>query len=328
MQPQYPDNQVKGKDCSFFLQVKPGQTQTISVFVVNQEKKTRTIRFGINTAYTTDNGTIAFDRASKHLPADSSRKLSIADFVQAPTVKDVKVGPGESGTLTFTLKIPETSFKGYLLGAIYAMPLGEDSKTTTQKGTLLRNQYSYALPIVLTMDPTYDTSLKLRLNTIRPAVISKDDNDVGIAVNVQNTNADYETSKLHITANVTRKGSNKVIHSKTVKSSAFAPNSNYDFAISWGGKPLEPGKYHLSWKSNVGGLQNWNFERDFTITNADAQQLNNQAGFKPNYLWLWILLGVLVLILIVIVTYYIGRKRNRNQSQDSRNLTQTNQRNR
>ncbi|WP_367368627.1 DUF916 and DUF3324 domain-containing protein [Schleiferilactobacillus harbinensis] len=319
MMPQYPSNQVKGKDGSFFLQVKPGQTQKITVVVVNQENKNRTIRFGINTAYTTDNGSIAYDLADKYLPKDSSRKFLVGSFVQDPQVQDVKIGPKKAGTVSFTMKMPTTAFKGYLLGGIYAMPVGETSNTVTQKGTVLRNQYAYTLPITLTMDPTAELSLNLRLNTIRPKILSPVDRSVGIAVNVQNTNPTYIQNKLYISAKVTRKGSNKVIHSKTVDNSDFAPNSNYDFSISWGGQPLEPGKYHLSWKSNIGGLQNWNFERDFTISNADAQSLNNQAGFKPNYVWLWILLGVLALALIIIVTYYFGRKRNQKHAQANTN---------
>lgn len=318
--PMYPKNQLGGETGSFSLLVKPSQIQEVTVRVVNQQDKKRTIRFGFNTAYTNSSGNISYDLGSKYLPKDSSRKISIADLVQSPQVQTVQVGPSQTGFLTFKLKMPSTQFNGVLLGAIFAMPVGEKNNTVTQSGTTLRNQFGMALPVTLKMDQNYKAPIKLRLNTIRPAIVNK---SIGVQVNVQNVNPQFTYSDLNIHARISKKGSSKVLHSNSVTQSSFAPNSNYNYAISWGGKPLEPGKYHLSWKSDVGGVQNWNFERDFTITNAQAQNLNNQAGFKPSYLWLWILLGVLVLVLIIIVTYYVGRKRSRqnNQATNSSNTS-------
>ena len=307
MMPMYPKNQLGGETGSFSLLVKPGQIQDVTFRLVNQQNKKRTIRFGINTSYTTESGGLAYDLASKYLPKDSTRKVSIADLVQSPQVQTVQVDAGETGFVTFKLKMPSEKFDGVLLGGIFAMPVGEKNTTVTQKGTTLRNEFGMVLPITLKEDQNDKTPINLRLNTIRPGIINK---TVGVQVNVQNINPQFTNQNLNIHARISKKGSSKILHSNSVAKTSFAPNSNYNFGISWGGKPLEPGKYHLSWKSDIGGVQNWNFERDFTITNAQAQNLNNQAGFKPNYLWLWILLGVLVLILIVIITYYIGRKRN------------------
>lgn len=318
MTPVYPKNQIGGESGAFKLLVKPGQTQDIVIRVVNQRDKARTIRFGINTSYTTAAGEIAYDLAGKYLPSDSTRKVSLASLVQSPQVQSAKIEPNQTGFLTFKLKIPDRAFSGVLLGGIYAMPVGETNTTTAQDGTKLRNEFGMALPITLLMNQNYKDPINLRLNTIRPGIVN---NTVGIQVNVQNINPQFANKKLNIQARVTKKGSTAVLHSKSVSMTSFAPNSNYEFGISWGGKPLEPGKYHLSWKSDIGGVQNWNFERDFTITNAQAQNLNNQAGFKPNYLWLWILLGVLVLVLVIIVTYFIGRKRSQKNAQSANSGT-------
>lgn len=312
--PVYPDNQIGGASGAFDLLVKPGSTQPVSIKVVNSEDKKRTIRFVLNTAYTNDVGNLMYNRGGKYLPKDSTRKFSIGDFPKVQ-IQDVVFQPKQTGYVNFKLDIPNQQWQGVLLGGVMAVPLNEQSNTVTQKGTILHNEYGLTLPITLRTNAKAPNQIKLRLNTIRPGKLI--DNTIGVAINVQNTNAGFTSGQLAISAKIYRKGSKTVLHQQSVKNTSFAPNSNYNFGVSWKNQPLQPGKYHLSWKSNIGGVQNWNFERDFTISNADAQRLNNEAGFKPNYLWLWILLAVLFVALLMIIVYYFGRKRSRQSSNSS-----------
>ncbi|ERL63707.1 hypothetical protein L248_2247 [Schleiferilactobacillus shenzhenensis LY-73] len=267
-----------------------------------------------------------YNRGGKYLPKDNTRVYSIGEFPKVQ-IQDVVFAPKETGYVNFELNIPDKSWKGLLLGGVMAVPINEESNTVTRKGTILHNDYGMTIPVTLRTDPKAVNTINLRLNTIKPALLV--DNTIGVSINVQNTSPGFSDGKLDIAAKIYHKGSKKVLRSKTVKGTSFAPNSNYNFGVSWKGKPLEPGKYHLSWKSTIGGVQNWNFERDFTITNAAAQRLNNQAGFKPNYLWLWILLAVLLVALIVIIAYYYGRKRNQqNNGSAGSQSTSGNRRNR
>lgn len=307
--PVYPTNQVGAERGFFNLVVKPGTQQQVSVKLVNMEDKDRTIQFQLNTASTSDAGSLVYTLQKSKIPKDNTIEKYISDFVPKPSVQNVKIKAKTAGYVNFLLDIPKSGWKGYVLGGIFATPVGENTQTTTVKGTLLKQQFGLTIPVAMRTDANYAGPLKLRLNAIRPKMLPGDKN-LGVAINTQNVNPAYTQGDLNIDARISRKGSKTVIHSKKVSGTSFAPNSNYDFGVSWDGKPLEPGKYHLSWKSNIGGVQNWNFERDFTISNADAQRLNNQAGFKPNYLWLWIILAILLVVLIIVIAYYYGRKKN------------------
>lgn len=306
--PVYPSNDVGRHAGSFNVLAQPGTLQDLAVKLVNNEDKDRTIQIQLNTAYTSTDGSLQYSLQKKELPKDNTIRYYISDLVPKPRVQNVKIKAKSSGYVTFQLQIPKTGWNGYLLGGFFAMPVNENTETTTQKGTLLRQKFGLSIPVALRTNKNYQTSINLRLNAIRPKMLPG--NVLGVGINVQNTRPWYTQNNLDINAKITRKGSKKVLHQKSLVATSFAPNSNYDYGVSWQGKPLEPGKYHLSWKSSIGGVKNWNFERDFTISNADAQRLNNEAGFKPNYLWLWILLAILLIILIGTVAYYYGRKKN------------------
>ncbi|MCI1913203.1 MAG: DUF916 and DUF3324 domain-containing protein [Schleiferilactobacillus harbinensis] len=314
--PVYPDNQVGGDSGAFNIIAKPGTRQELGLKLVNKENKNRIIQVKLNTSFTDTDGSIQYTQPKSQIAKDNTIKYYVSDFVPKPQVQNVKINAQSTGYVMFNLDIPSSGWQGYLLGGFIAIPMNEDTTTTEQKGTLLHQRFGLTVPLAMRTDANYSSTIKLRLNTIRPKMLPM--NTLGIAVNVQNTRPTYTQNDLNINATVTRKGSKKVLHSAKVTKTSFAPNSNYDFGISWQGKPLEPGKYHLSWKSNIGGVQNWNFERDFTISNADAQRLNNQAGFKPNYLWLWIILAILLIVLIIVIAYYYGRKKNKQNNNPTR----------
>lgn len=56
----------------------------------------------------------------------------------------------------------------------------------------------------------------------------------------------------------------------------MAPNSNFDFPISWDNQSLEPGTYTLDMTAKSGENQ-WTFEEDFTISAKESKTLNTDA---------------------------------------------------
>nr|WP_054777163.1 DUF3324 domain-containing protein [Lacticaseibacillus saniviri] len=103
------------------------------------------------------------------------------------------------------------------------------------------------------------------------------------------------------------------MHTANATGLMIAPNSNFTYPISWGGQRLEAGDYTLHGTGSTGG-QSWKFTRNFTISAAEADQLNQEAGFKPDYTWLWITIAILVLIILGLLIYWLGRRSNKKKN--------------
>ena len=56
----------------------------------------------------------------------------------------------------------------------------------------------------------------------------------------------------------------------------MAPNSNFDYAISWENKAFDPGTYRVEIKATDGD-QKWEWKKNFTIEGKTADKLNDSA---------------------------------------------------
>jgi hypothetical protein len=89
----------------------------------------------------------------------------------------------------------------------------------------------------------------------------------------------------------------------------MAPNSNFDFPITWDNQKLEPGKYHL-YLTITDGNQTWKFDKMFEIKGADAKAINKTAiEVEKDYTYLFIGLAVFILSLIIIIIILLKKKK-------------------
>lgn len=207
------------------------------------------------------------------------------------------------------------------MGGVNVAPYKEKAKGTVgSNGTLIKNKFSYSIPIQISQSGSEKEEPKYSINYVRPTtVISGNDTVVGVQANVHNSTNSY-AGDLSSKAVVTQKGNKdfKIVEEKS--NQELAPTSNYNYSISWGKKSLQSGSYHLKLTYTAqGGLKSWVLNKDFTITNNDAAKYNKLAGQKPNYLWLYILLGILALAIILGLGIYLGKKNNKNNNGNNNN---------
>ncbi|MFC6177427.1 WxL protein host-binding domain-containing protein [Companilactobacillus huachuanensis] len=299
---------------SYLVKGNPGQTVDLKLIVLNQESKTRKFMYTVNTAYTSDGGVLSYNKSKV---TDPSLKVQVKDTA-TPQKSEFQVPGNTTATLTFKITIPKKSFDGYIMGGVSVSPYGEKAKgTVSSNGTLLKNKFSYSIPIQINQTGKDSVEAKYSITSVKPGVMSGKPN-VGILANVHNSTNSY-TGGLSSKAVVTKKGNKDFKITTTADDQNIAPTSNYNYSISWGKKQLQSGNYHLklTYKAQ-GGLKSWTLNKDFTITNNDAAKYNKLAGIKPNYLWLYILLAVLALAIILGLGIYLGR-RNNNKNNNGNN---------
>lgn len=290
----------------------PGQKVELKLIVQNREDKTRKFNYVVNTAYTNESGQLAYNKSKVTDPA-----LKIQTKNTASPQKAVFGVPGNTAaTLTFNITIPKKSFKGTLMGAVSVSPYGEKAKgTVSSNGTVIRNKFSYAIPIQIHQNGADAEEANYSVNYVKPGTVQSSSGATpGVLANVHNSTNSY-AGTLSSKAVVTKKGDKKFKITENKTSQDIAPTSNYNYSISWGKKPLQAGSYHLklTYKA-AGGLKSWVINKDFTITNNDAAKYNKLAGIKPNYLWLYILLAILALAIILGLGIYLGKRKNNNNN--------------
>lgn len=304
---------------NYMITGNPGETVELKLLVINQANDNRKFRFDVNTAYTSDAGTLAYDNNNVKDPSLKIQTRSLA----TPKTAVFSVPGNKTATLTFKIKVPTESYNGSLMGGVTVTPYKEKAKgTVSANGTLIKNKFQYSIPIQIKQKDSSTEEAKYSVRTVKPALVSSADGRVqGVNVNVHNSTNSYAGS---LTANavITKKGDKSFKITKNAQSQNIAPTTNFNMGIPWGKKNLQSGDYHLKLTyKTAGGIKSWVINKDFTITNNDAAKYNKLAGVKPNYLWLWILLGVLALAIILGLGIYLGKRNNKNNNNNSGNTT-------
>jgi len=311
---------------SYVVTGDPGQTVELKLMVINKESSARKFEYFVNTAYTSDTGALSYNKTKVSDPSLKIKTSSLA----TPNQSIFQIPGNTTATLTAKITIPEQKFNGYLMGAFTVTPYKEKAKGTVgANGTLIKNKFSYSIPIQVHQKDADMEETKLSVMSVKPAsMVNGAKQAPGVQARVHNSMNSYAGS-LDSKAIVTKKGDKKFKVTAVKGNQNIAPTSNYNYSISWGNKALQAGDYHLKLTyKTAGGLKSWVINKDFTITNNDAAKYNKLAGIKPNYLWLYILLGVLALAIILGLGIYLGRRNNNKGNNDSNNSGNTTRRRR
>ncbi|WP_207696224.1 hypothetical protein DOK67_0002044 [Enterococcus sp. DIV0212c] len=291
-----PENQVDKSQTYFDLRMKPGQKQDLTLNVSNAGDKEITLNIIPNVATTNQNGVIDFSEKDKAI--DSSLKYPLTKLLSKE--QKVTLAPKENKVVSFSLQMPEEELLGKIVGGFYVYKdeSGEKDKKS-EGGVQITNKYAMVVGIQLTEkdDPV---APELKLNTIQPSLLNY---RTAITANLQNTQPTF-VNDLKVVAKVSKKGSKEVIHQTTKEEMAMAPNSNFDFPISWDNQEITPGKYSLELVASTKDNE-WKFSKDFEINSKEAKKLTEEAievKKEPNY-WLigGIIAGIILVILIVIL---------------------------
>jgi hypothetical protein len=315
LKPVESENSKVNVDGGFYsVKGNPGEIVEIKVAVYNFEKDERQFLIQGNTAYTNSDGQPGYDLTKV---TDPNLKIQLRDLF-SNNKKIVNIPGNSNAVVTLKLKIPSEKYIGYLMGGVNVVPYNEKAKgTVTENGTLIKNKFSYSLPIQLIQTGANTEDVNYKINSVKPQIIDgSSGKQIGVAARVSNTNNAYIPG-LSSNAVITKYGNKKFKMTASRDNQSIAPTSHYNYMVSWGKERLQAGKYHIKLTYSGNGVRTWVLDKDFVITDAQAAKYNNLAGIKPNYLWLWILLAILLLALILGLGIYMGKRNNKDNGNNN-----------
>jgi hypothetical protein len=303
-----PDNQINKQLTYFDLKMSPGSKQTISLTLTNTSNEEKEIMIEPNTAITNQNGVI--DYSKNNHKKDRSLKYAFSDLI-SPKQKVVLKG-NETKEVPFTIEMPEKSYDGVILGGFYIYELNQSDKEQKNQGVQLKNQFSYIIGVKL-KETDESVSPDLKLNKVKAGLVNY---RTVVTANLQNIKP-VIINNLDVDARITKEGQNKVLHQMKKENLSMAPNSNFDFPISWDNQRLEPGKYHLTLIATDGN-QTWKFDKMFEVKGEVAKELNKTAvEVEKDYTLLFIGLAIVILALILIIIILLRKKKRGETDEES-----------
>lgn len=290
IEPVQPSTQLDTSKGYYYLGVKPGEKQTLTLRVRSTQKEPVTVKLYVKDAYTNGSGNIDYDGTS--YKRDKTLKDSIEEITTVP-VKEVTVKELETKELTIEVAPPQESFAGIKAGAICVM-----KKEAKKNKNGVSTEVGYRLGLVLTeKGGDYANSKTMKFLKVKPAVhLGKRT----IQSTFQNPEPKMLTD-LTISTTLRKKGSREVLRSRKTEGMRMAPNSQFDFSTVWGIDPIKPGTYQLTVKA-TSKEESWSWIKEFTISNSQAKKMNEEANYTityPNWVpMVVLLLGILTLIII------------------------------
>lgn len=295
-----PENQKDKVKSYFDLHMEPGDMQTLTIVLKNPTDKEVTINANVNTAMTNPNGVIDYSQTKPKL--DKTMVHSIGDLAHIQNL--ITIPPNEEVTVPIHLEIPDRPFNGVLLGGIYLQKQDTDSSESekSSEGVQIENKVARVIGLVVSVGNTDSINPDLKLNEITPTQFNYRN---VVTANIQNVEANY-LKDFKIEAKVYKGKSKKVLHETTKDGLRLAPNSNFDFPISWGNKKFKPGTYRLELKA-ISDKKTWEWTKKFTI--KDVDKLNKQMIQEKDHKMLYLLCSVIGIIVIILIIWLYKRKK-------------------
>lgn len=297
-----PENQRNNEHTYFDLFMQPKQKQTISITFENHSENPIELEVNYHTAQTNDNGVIDYKGTKEK--KDSSLAYDLKELIIGD--QTVKLNSKEKKEVPYTITMPEQKIEGILLGGFHIHK--KDKEASTNQKVQIKNDYSYVIGLQLT-ETEQKVTPELKLNTVEPGL---DNYRTTLFANLQNTTATMITD-MTVTAEVYKENDTEALH-KTVKNKqSMAPNSNYDFPISWDNQAFQPGKYRLKLNAIDKVGHKWSFNQEFEIKdnvkkyNEDSVSIKDQTN-KNGYL-IYMLAFIIILAIGIIVFLLLKIKR-------------------
>ncbi|MET3562839.1 Fe-S cluster assembly iron-binding protein IscA [Enterococcus rotai] len=263
-----PKTQIDPKRSYFYIQTRPNEPQNIEVRIKSTKKEAVKIKIFSQNAITGNNGTI--DYTEELADKDASLTSPITEMVKVET-PEVTVENFEEKTVKITIMPPKESYKGVKMGAlVFALDQGQEAKNG------VATEFSYRIGLITSESGDEFTNGETLNLTEAKASIKRGKKMV--LATLQNPEP-KTVEGLTVSAELTKKNSEKVIKKKNVKNYAMAPNSHVDFEIDWGTNTLPSGKYMITLAIHS-DYQEWYLQKEFTITNQQAKTINKESAFK------------------------------------------------
>lgn len=295
-----PENQNDKNQSYFNLKMQPGQKQILKVKLRNSTNKEVIVITSANTAITNSNGITDYSTTNSKL--DNTLKIPFSKITKVN--QETKIPAKSTVTLEVEIKMPKEPFDGVILGGLYFKEKEEFSKSNNQSsGVQIKNQYAYVIGVLIS-ESEKEIKPDLKLNEIKPT--QKNSRNV-ITANLQNIEPAM-LRDLSVDAKIYKEKGKKVLHETKKENLRMAPNSNFDYAISWDDQEFVSGKYRIEMIASDGD-KTWKWTRTFTIKGEAASKFNDSAvDLQKDYKKWYIFGGSFLLLILLIFVFYLGRR--------------------
>lgn len=302
-----PDNQIDKTKTYFDLKMKPGQVQELEVLMNNPLDQEVIVENHANTAITNDNGIVDYSNSDPKLDETLKAPFSIISEVE----KETTIPPKSSKTLKIKVTMPDEELDGVILGGLHFTEKEDKAKEAKENaGVQIKNRFAFAIGVLIRQN---DTVIKpdLKLGEIRPSQVNYRN---VLKANVQNIQP-VIIQDMEVDVRVTKKGSKESLLEQKKTGIRMAPNSNFNFGISWENQEFKAGKYTLNMNVSS-GTEEWKWSKDFEISQKEAKELNEKAvELKVDNTKWYIIGGIVGVIVLMLVTFslsqYISKRRRR-----------------
>ncbi|WP_103653039.1 DUF916 and DUF3324 domain-containing protein [Bacillus thuringiensis] len=326
--PVLPKNQADENVTYYDLLLKQGEKQILTIQLQNSTDKKVTVEGQVASATTNVNGVVEY--SPNQNKSDKTLQYNLKDFVKMP--KEIVLEPKKTKTIDVEVTMPNASFKGIIAGGLtFKQKSSEtDPSSKDQKGLALKNEYAYVIALLMREDKEI-VKPELILNEVEPSQVNYRNI---ISANLQNPTMGY-LNQMKIDANVKGIDDSSISYSSVKEMMQMAPNTNFEFPVPLNGNRLKPGKYHLSMdifgekdpngqyvsKNSKGQDEHykykWHFDRDFTITGKQAQNLNaKDVTVKPDNSWIiWIIIAGVLLVIALLFFFILWKRRKKDKEE-------------
>lgn len=320
VEPTLPTNQINTKDGFFNLLLKPGEEEELHLKYSNNTDKPITVTTKVASASTNANGVVDYgDLTAK---ADESLKYTLSDLVTIPA--DVELKAHESKDVAFKVKMPAENFAGIIAGGLtFNDQAADNAKQAGTSKTAIKNIYGFQLGLLMRQNQDLSSSFPeakvakdgLKLKSVKASQVNYRN---VIDVNLQNPLPVY-INQFGVIAKVYSADGKKLLYQSKRSTMQMAPNTNFNYPINLNsGERLKPGKYRLKLtafaeKNGQANYQTkafddktaqkyqyrWQFEREFTINDSVAEDLNQKDVTIKSTNWTSILVGLACLLALI-----------------------------
>ncbi|WP_053812869.1 DUF916 and DUF3324 domain-containing protein [Enterococcus faecium] len=255
----------------FYLKEDPGEKDKINVNLINESSKEKTLEIKVTNANTNPNGIVDYTGMIKN---HDLLKIPLTQLVKI-NQSEVKVPANSKKEITLSVEMPKHIFKGIILGGIVVSEKKDGEKS--KQNVSVENTYSYTLGVVLTNETQNQLKqcISVELEDVGPVLY---DGRRIIQADILNPNP-YIFSEAKVEGQIIDLKTKEVVRTKEQEHVSIAPLSVFPFQFDWEKEDLKPGKYLFKGKV-TSGKKEWKFEKNFKITEKQAQNINEKSVFQ------------------------------------------------
>lgn len=280
----------------FDLLMEPDQVQTISIELFNMTNSSIDIAVCLNSAKTNSNGVVVYGPSM--IRVDSSLTYNIEKYVEVPD--KVALRPFETKTIAVNIYMPSEKYEGYMAGGIYLKKI-DKANFDPSKG--LTNDYAFVIGLLL-REGKVKIQPDLRFRGFSAGI---NNHQVVYLGNFSNITADY-IDKMTVSAKIYKKNTKQALYESYQMNYRMAPNSQIAFPIPIPTNKIKAGEYTGTVTVLI-NAKKWEWTDDFSVSEKEAQKINNQSISQVNQAPpFWLLIIVILAVIVGLVYTLMYRK--------------------